>query len=582
MSRVPVIWIGQREGCWDQHLVNRLLSGPAFFHLERNDVPPVLTVNGRTSGAVLVVPARYHDAQQINLWLSRLPWAVLVATSDEEATLVPQDLAETVTGERVRWFVMTPDHRRGLFGGVPIGEGPPPGTTEAVGNAGPDGRDLHVTFAGQVTHERRRALLEAMDRLPAHWRPLLLPTEAFLAGVPRDEYLALLRRTRVAPCPAGPATPDSFRLYEACEAGCAPIVDASCDRLGGELGWWSMMYPEGMPFPQVKDWRTELAKTAAPLLEDWPWSGARARAWWLQRKACLGRQLIDAVNQVCDEHQRIEPAPFTTLVTVSPTSRPDRQAEILATTIASVRERSPDTPMVIVCDGVRPEQAHLARSYGQLVHWITGASRDWRAVPLVLNEWRHQALAARAALSMVRTSALLFMEQDTPLEGDVPLDACAALVRTGQYDLVRFHHESEILEPHRHLMLDRTSRAVEVPGEQWVPVRRTIQWSQRPHMAATARYRTWLATYFGSESRTCIEDVMHGVVQNAWHAHGEPGWEQFRLAMFAPHGNMRRSYHLDGRGDDEHYPMRFAYDGPTPEGAPAPNWTMDALRRGEP
>ena len=27
------------------------------------------------------------------------------------------------------------------------------------------------------------------------------------------------------PCPSGPATPDSFRLWEALEAGCVPIAD---------------------------------------------------------------------------------------------------------------------------------------------------------------------------------------------------------------------------------------------------------------------------------------------------------------------------------------------------------------------
>ena len=50
----------------------------------------------------------------------------------------------------------------------------------------------------------------------------------------------------------------------------------------------------------------------------------------------------------------------------------------------------------------------------------------------------------------------------------------------------------------------------------------------------------------GAESDGMIEDRMHGVVENDWLQHRDPG--RFRLSMYAPEGDIKRSTHLDGRG----------------------------------
>jgi hypothetical protein len=119
-------------------------------------------------------------------------------------------------------------------------------------------------------------------------------------------------------------------------------------------------------------------------------------------------------------------------------------------------------------------------------------------------------------------------------------------------------------------------------GERMGPYVQTIQWSQRPHIAHVPFYRDMIASYFSDDARTMIEDVMHGVVQACpLDSDGNPypkgirlqeGWRRWRMAVYAPEGDIKRSTHLDARADDPKYPMRFAYPGQRPDGAPPEGW----------
>ena len=84
---------------------------------------------------------------------------------------------------------------------------------------------------------------------------------------------------------------------------------------------------------------------------------------------------------------------------------------------------------------------------------------------------------------------------------------------------------------------------------QGVPLRRTFQWSQRPHLAPTGYYRRILGE-FPAAPNTMIEDRMHSVCQV------EP-YDHNRLAIYHPDGDIKRSYHLDGRGSEPKFDMVF-------------------------
>jgi hypothetical protein len=52
----------------------------------------------------------------------------------------------------------------------------------------------------------------------------------------------------------------------------------------------------------------------------------------------------------------------------------------------------------------------------------------------------------------------------------------------------------------------------------------------------------------------------------------EEGWRDWRMAIYHPEGDIKRSLHLDGRSGEPKYKMYFAYpDQKAPTGAPWPS-----------
>ncbi len=567
-----VVWVQDRSMCWDQLLLNRLLPDELWrheIHHPDHDGPEI----GGAEGAVVIVPARFHTAYEVSVMIARLPWVVLVLTSDEESTFEH----DAVNHPNMRVWVMTPQPGLHEPGRRYLGEGPVDvmllGDLQLGSWTMPE-RPLAVQFAGQTTHERRDQMRDAyLAWLHAHDDLVgaYLGTDGFTQGMQRDEYLLQLAEAKIVLAPSGPATPDSFRLYEALEAGAVPIADGLCPRYP-ERGYWDLVYPEGVPFPVVYDWADELAKTVDYVLGDWQRLSVRCQAWWIGRKRRLANDLVADVLELAPTLADPRRSEITALLPTSPTSGgPGAAFERLATTVQSVRDRLPDAEIIIMCDGVRAEQEHLRSEYEAYLGRVMWACQhEWTDVlPLVFDHHAHQANVTREALEHVRTPCVLFIEHDMPLAGEIPFDDLVELVRSGFANVVRLGQDRE-REQYRELMLDQQPRTTGHLAGAEVPLVRTVQWSQRPHVASTGFYRQMLGSYFGTKSRTMIEDVMHGVVQNAWHRHGQAGWEQFRLVMYAPGGDEARSRHIDGRGDDPKFDMVYAYDGPPPEGAPAP------------
>lgn len=236
----------------------------------------------------------------------------------------------------------------------------------------------------------------------------------------------------------------------------------------------------------------------------------------------------------------------TVIATVSPIpSHPG--TDVLDATLASVAHHLPRAEVIVTCDGVPAEVAHRTADYHEHLRRITGrAVRDGHTLPILHDHHVHQAQAVTDALAHVTTPLVLMVEHDTPLTDDpIDWDGIADAIRCGALNHVRFSHEAQILAEHRYLMVDSGPRSI-----GGVPHVRTVQYSQRPHLASTAFYRTLLAAWFGGRP-TFIEDRMHGIVQRAWDEHGMAGWEQFRLAIYHPDGEtILRSTHIDGRAGD--------------------------------
>ena len=89
-------------------------------------------------------------------------------------------------------------------------------------------------------------------------------------------------------------------------------------------------------------------------------------------------------------------------------------------------------------------------------------------------------------------------------------------------------------------MLDK--EPIEIDG---VPLIRTAQWSQRPHLVRTDFYKQLLGWHTSSEAKCMIEDAIYGHIANAILDGG--AWDKYRMAIYAPSDGYCFAYHLDGR-----------------------------------
>lgn len=242
---------------------------------------------------------------------------------------------------------------------------------------------------------------------------------------------------------------------------------------------------------------------------------------------------------VANLQKNVKMAVITVLVPTSPIpSHPDTR--IIDETIASIRAHI-GSEIIIMIDGVRPEQEHFRKNYQEYIRRVLWkCNNEWENVtPLLFEEHTHQANMTRKALLYVKSPLILFVEHDTPITPDreIPFPKFVDALTSGKANLIRLHHEALVLDVHRHLMIG------EPEDNLWA----TFQWSQRPHLATTEFYQRILADYFPPEARTMIEDNMYGKLEEAYRNRGRAGWNEFKVWIYTPEGDIKRSYHLDGR-----------------------------------
>lgn len=544
---VNVVWLNYNEGSpergywsygWlEQTLINSPTppwDGDIKFYqgLQVSDVP-------EGEGAIVVIPAEYNApyVDKLNIDLAKLPWCVLVLASDERG-LFPIELID-MTYVTSLW-VMTPHFEKHVYPPRTnfIGVNYPQDAHERIAQFKHASKDrTHIcSFSGQITHERRHQMVEALEPHGFY----LNKTEGFTQGLGRDEYYAMMAGTISTPAPSGPVTLDSFRAYEALESGGIPILDLECPLAQDGNRYWNAVLGDNHPLPTVFDWNN-----AHPWIDDnafnWPLSGNLVFSWWQMYKRELRYRLLDSIPGI--DHGDITILIPTSVIPSHPSTA------ILDETIASVRFHFPTADILVMCDGIRSEQEHRRDDYDTYVQEVCWkANFEWRNVyPIVFSGHEHQANMTRVALDSVRTPLVMFVEHDTPLVIDEPFDweNLIRLGKSGKVDVIKFAFEAHVHPEHERLMIDHET--IQMEG---VPVRRTIQWSQRPHISTLSYYRKIINDHFPVTGRTMIEDRMHSVAQVDVYDH--------RIVVYHPtETNIKRSAHTDGRESDEKFPMVY-------------------------
>lgn len=556
---------------WDGRFLERILTGSEWRVPDGYTFVPLPSGAPTNEGRIVIFPCGHYKEhcgtdpalQRLERHLRGLDWSIVIATSDEGGTFPWQIY---IPPPNSRLWVQTPrPERRYPQNTRFFGFGSPTSAVEFSLRARPQWeKTIEIFFSGQVTHSKRTEMWEAMEEVLAtneHPTAVIRGTSEFASGMPLAEYIDNMVRADVVLCPSGPLTQDTFRFYEALEAQAVPIFDVF--RPDGSQGYWKML-PLGVGLG-IGRWSKGSIEAALWARSEGCYR-ALTSATWQQEKRRLTHRLHDDIERVSGDRP-VPQAPedlITVVMVTSPTPH-HPSTDMIHATLASVITKLPGAEVLIGIDGVREEQENRGPDYWEYARRLCAMTNPVHNIcPYVFTTHMHQSGMTKALLAEVRTPFILFMEHDTPLVGEIDFDACLKMMRVNHLNSLRFMHETEVLEPHRHLFYGE--------GDGWLG---TIQWSQRPHLARTNWYRQIMDTYFGEKARTMIEDVMHGVVQHGTYTARKQvrdAWKTWRMAVYAPEGDMKRSTHLDGRGDDPKYGMFVAYDHGRPEGAPPEGW----------
>lgn len=535
-----VIWLNYNEGSpskgyWSYGWLEQFVAeiGATEWYSDN------ITLN---EGAIVIIPAEYNaeHVDKINDSLNQLPWAVVILASDERGLFPVEDLDITqVTG----LWVMTPHFEKHVYPPMTqfLPEFYPQDARERIANfKSLSFRREHLcSFSGQITHERRYALAEWMEA-EGHF---INKTPGFTQGLSRDDYYKLLVQTETTPAPSGPVTPDSFRAFETLESGGIPILDLYCPSKPDQdcSLYWDSVLGQDHPVP-VGAWTPYCDQIVEDNHDNWPLSSNLVFSWWQMFKREIRYRILDGVPD-------ISYGDVTIIIPTSPIPT-HPSTLILDQTIESIRFHFPTADILVLCDGVRAEQEDRRYDYDRYVQEVCWkANFEWTNVyPIVFGGHEHQANMTRAALDYVRTPLILFVEHDTPLVTDEPFDwqRLINLAKSDDVDVIRFHFEAHVHPEHERLMTDP-----EVIDMRGVPVRHTRQWSQRPHVAKTSYYQWLINEFFPPTGRTMIEDRVHSAAQN------EDYFDQFRIVIYHPGTNIKRSLHTDGRGHDPKFEMVY-------------------------
>jgi hypothetical protein len=204
---------------------------------------------------------------------------------------------------------------------------------------------------------------------------------------------------------------------------------------------------------------------------------------------------------------------------------------IIDETISAIRSHFPSNEIILQMDGLREERLSRKKDYDEYKNKVLWKClHEWKNVlPIIFDEYSHQTTMMEKTIDIINSAAILYVEGDAPITPDCYIEwqKCLDMLEYKKANTIRFHFEAMIPDEHSHLMFGLEDGFM-----------KTTQWSQRPHLSTVKYYREIVLPF--CDKQTFIEDRFHGKVQ-------DDGWDAHKLWIYHPEGNIKRSYHLDGR-----------------------------------
>lgn len=153
-------------------------------------------------------------------------------------------------------------------------------------------RKFTWSFAGQVTKSTRGEMYQSMTTIPNYHVHTIFGFNTS-DSLSTQSYRDLLLDSVFAPCPRGFYNLDSFRVCEALECGCIPIVEKF------PLDYFAGLFDGNYPFPAVNAW-SEAPVLINELMAD-PDRLEKLRIecheWWIAYKNNLKRRIAGIVEE---------------------------------------------------------------------------------------------------------------------------------------------------------------------------------------------------------------------------------------------------------------------------------------------
>lgn len=202
--------------------------------------------------------------------------------------------------------------------------------------------------------------------------------------------------------------------------------------------------------------------------------------------------------------------------------------------IASVRYWFPESWIMLLADGLRPEFADRESQYVEYLNRLQETADDHTIIRLFSRGHLHQTTMIINTLPNVVSPLILFCEHDIGLLTDRPIDwqMMADAIRSNRCDLVRLMLTEDVHPLHEYLYLP--------PMPDLPHLRPQRQWSGWTHLASTDYYRR-LLTGFDTRAKMTVERYVVRLIES------QP-WDRNRLTSYVPDPqHAKRIYHLDGR-----------------------------------
>lgn len=543
---IDVVW--QPPKPLDQFMLMDLFAGVDFSpvgSLEFNIVEDFDKATGE--GVVVVANGTNTEIDGLNEKLSKYKWVLLIVVSDENNLFEIDKLKHP----NIKVWVQTPradkKYKNVRFFGVGYGFSEKyrkQFLNECLN------KQTDIFISGQNTHRRRHVVFGKLTQYKKHHpndNIIINKTKGFTQGMEPVDYYRHMAATKIAPCPSGIVSPDSFRLYESLEFGAIPIADDISPAEGyNSRGYWKRLFPDA-PFPILSD--KDVGKLIDKAKINYQQQANTIFAWWIQQKRRYAYDLVDDIRALSDTPVKVDTLKekVTIIIPVSPwKSNPD--TKILETTIRSVRHHFPHCEIIITFDGVREEQQDKFDAYQEFVKRMLFKINvdNTNILPLVFEKHAHQSGMMREALKYVRTESVLYVEGDSPLyDREIDWENITNLISKDEARIIRLYNKYSIPEEHEYLMYH--ARDKQINGDDYIG---TSQWSQQPHIVKTETYRYIMDKYFTKKSVCFIEDRFYYIIVGEVN---DGKWDKWRMFIYLPEDRQPRSYHLDGRDGEEKY-----------------------------